>query len=179
MAITSSPNLTPRVLKRWLIAISSKTVASVTVSRTYSSEYCRAPAPCSKTSVAWSFNLAASSVLELRYSAINCGPAKCWVAAVAALRNKPEAQKAPPDRLPLRRGLIVGSRGSFHRDWLLLPISDPLQVMPSRSLASGGDPDFGVHPLATDGGICRTSFAGNSTSRVSVANQSYLLGLAT
>ena len=35
IAITSSPNRAPRVLKRWLIAISSSAVASVTVIRTY------------------------------------------------------------------------------------------------------------------------------------------------
>ena len=63
--MTRSPVRTRRVLKRWLIAIRRSTVASDPVTRTYSSEFCRAREPRSKTSVGWSFNLPDCSALEL------------------------------------------------------------------------------------------------------------------
>jgi hypothetical protein len=74
-AITSSPTRRPGIWKRWLMAISNRTVANVTVARTYWSEFCRPLVPCSKASKARSFSLAAASALELRYSGINSGPA--------------------------------------------------------------------------------------------------------
>ncbi len=84
IAITSSPNRAPRVLKRWLIAISSSAVASVTVIRTYWWEFCRARVPRSKTSAAWSFNLAASSgIVE-------------WVSLLPSIKSGTKLRKETP-----------------------------------------------------------------------------------
>src|SRR4051812_34574849 len=56
------------------MAVSSNTVANVTVARTYLSEFSRALVPSSKGAVAFLSSWDACSVLELRYSGMNCGP---------------------------------------------------------------------------------------------------------